>query len=156
DELHVPPVLGVTLAVEPIHTLVAPPKVGEGFTVKLIVLVQPVEVLVNVKVTVPALTPVTTPPLVMVATPVLDELHVPPVLGVTLAVEPIHTLVAPPKVGEGFTVKLIVLVQPVEVLVNVKVTVPALTPVTTPPLVIAAPLVSDELHVPPVLGVTLA
>ena len=73
--------------------------VGKAFTVNDLVLEQPVAVSVNVKVTIPALTPVTTPALVTVAMDVPLLHQVPPVAGVTLAVEPTHTLVAPPKVG---------------------------------------------------------
>lgn len=70
-----------------------------AYTVKLIVLLHPVLVCVNVSVTVPADTPVTSPALVIVAIAGLLLVHVPPVLGVTFAVNPIQTEVAPPKVG---------------------------------------------------------
>lgn len=61
---------------------------------------QPSEVLTYVKVTEPAAIPVTTPELVMEAMEGLLDVHVPLEEGVTLAVEPIHTEVAPP--GTGF------------------------------------------------------
>jgi hypothetical protein len=73
--------------------------VGKALTVKLLVEEQPVAVSVKVKVTVPALTPVTTPAFVTVATAVLLLVQVPPVFGVTFAVLPTQTSVAPPKIG---------------------------------------------------------
>jgi hypothetical protein len=76
---------------------------GNAFTVILLVDTQPVLVSVKVKVTVPAATPVTNPTLVIVAIPVLELVHVPPVLGVTFAVLPTHTDVAPPNTGRAFT-----------------------------------------------------
>ena len=75
----------------------------EKVQVNTLVLTQLVVVLVNVSVTEPGATPVTTPALVTVATAVLLLVQVPPVLGVTLAVEPIKTLVAPPKTGKALT-----------------------------------------------------
>jgi hypothetical protein len=73
--------------------------VGLAFTVKLLLDVQPVAVSVKVKVTVPALMPDTTPVFVTVATAVLLLIHVPPVVGVTVAELPTHTASAPPKTG---------------------------------------------------------
>ena len=70
-----------------------------GVTVTLLVEEQPVAVSVKVKVAVPALTPVTTPASVTVATAVLLLIQVPPVFGVTFAVLPVQTSVAPPKIG---------------------------------------------------------
>ena len=104
---QVPPELGVTLAVVPTQVAVAPPKAGSALTVKALVLLQPVAVSVKVSVTGPALSPVTTPALVTVALPVLLLIQVPPDEGVTLAVAPIQTAVAPPKVGSAFTVTVL-------------------------------------------------
>jgi hypothetical protein len=59
----------------------------------------------------------------------LRLVQVPPVFGVKFTVLPTHTSVAPPKVGEAFTLKLLVEEQPVDVSVNVKVTVPAVKPI---------------------------
>jgi len=70
-----------------------------GLTVKGKVLLHPSVVLVYVNVTDPTATPVTNPAFVIVATNVLLLAHVPPVAGVTLAVEPIHTADAPPSAG---------------------------------------------------------
>lgn len=58
----------------------------------------------NVSVTDPALTPVTTPALVTVAMALLLLLQVPPVAGVTLAVLPGQTVVAPPVLPVQFNV----------------------------------------------------
>ena len=60
--------------------------VGLTFTVKGKVLLHPSEVLIYVKVTEPAATPVTTPALVTVAMAVLLLVQVPREFGVTLAV----------------------------------------------------------------------
>jgi hypothetical protein len=95
---QVPPVFGVTFAVDPKQTVVAPANTGSAFTVKLLVLLQPSLLRVKNRVTVPAVTPVTTPAFVMVALAVLPLIHVPPA-GVTFAVAPTHTAVAPPKTG---------------------------------------------------------
>ncbi len=59
---------------------------------KGIELLQPVVVLVKVRVATPAPTAVTTPELVTVAMELLLLDHVPPVDGVTLEVAPAHTL----------------------------------------------------------------
>ena len=60
---------------------------------------HPSAVLVYVNVTEPAATPVTTPALLIVATAVLLLAQVPFVAGVTLAVLPTQTEVAPPMTG---------------------------------------------------------
>jgi len=95
--------LNITLPVGVIHVgcVIVPTvqAVGNGLTVKGKVLLHPSVVLVYVNVTDPAATPVTNPAFVIVATNVLLLAHVPPVAGVTLAVEPIHTADAPPSVG---------------------------------------------------------
>ena len=65
-----------------------------------------VVLLVKVKVTVPAVTPVTTPPFVTVATAALLLAHVPPLVGDKVVVAPIQTLLDPVMltVGIAFTV----------------------------------------------------
>lgn len=153
---QVPPEAGVTLAVWPGQTTEAPPSVGGAMTVKLAVLMHPVVVLVKVRVTVPALKVVTTPAFDTLAMALLLLPHVPPVVGVTLAVWPTQAEVAPPSVGPAVIVVLMVLVQPVLVLVKVKVAVPAATPVTTPPLVTVATELLLLAQVPPVEGVRFA
>lgn len=60
---------------------------------------QPSDVLVYVKVTLPAETPVTTPALDTVATPLLLLVHDPNEFGVTFVVRPVHPDVAPPITG---------------------------------------------------------
>jgi hypothetical protein len=92
-------------------------------TFNVLVAPHPVEVCVNVRVTVPAATPDTKPALVIVAIAVLLLAQVPPVFGVTLAVLPTHTDVAPPNVGEPGTVLMTTLVLGAEVQVFVLVTV---------------------------------
>ena len=70
--------------------------------------VQPVEVWVNVNVTVPAETPVIRPALVMVALEILLLVHVPPVVGDTLVVLPTQTSVGPVTETTGLALTLIV------------------------------------------------
>jgi len=103
----------------PIHAFNVPLIVGSAFTVKLAVMTQPFEFL-YVMVEVPALTPVTTPVLETVATAVLDEVH-----GVVASAvaEPVSVDVCPTQatsvpliVGSALTVKLAVLIQPLEFL----------------------------------------
>lgn len=100
--------LRFTLPVGVVHVgcVIIPTITGGGtvFTVMTLVLEQPVDVSVKVSVTVPALTPVTKPAFVIVARPVLLLVQVPPMAGVTLAVPPTHTIVAPPRTGKALTV----------------------------------------------------
>lgn len=155
---HVPPVMGVTFAVDSSQTLVAPPKTGIGFTVTLpVVFEHPVVLFVNVKLAEPVPIAVTTPELVTVATLVLLLTHVPPVVGDKVVVFPTQIELLPVilTAGNAVTVKLILLLQPDDRLVNVSVVVPAETPVTTPALVIVAMPVLLLVHVPPLKGVTL-
>src|SRR4051812_26935786 len=111
-------------------------------------------VFVKVNVTLPAATPVTTPPLFTEATPELLLTHVPPLDGLNVIVEP--TLKEDDgalTVGNALIVTAdVVLLQVVDVLVNVKVTLPAATPVvTTPAFVTVANDVLLLTHVPPVV-----
>ena len=122
---------------------------------ELVVLLQPVEVCVNVNVTEPGATPVTTPPFVTVAKLLLLLTHVPPVVGDKVIVDPTQTDDAPLTIGKAFTVTgFVVALQPVEVWVNVNVTEPGATPDTTPPFVTVAKLLLLLTHVPPVVGKT--
>ena len=74
--------LGVSVIVLPSQTTVSPPNTGRLFTVTVdVVLEQPVAVSVNVKVTVPAESAVTSPSLVTVAIELLLLVQVPPVNG---------------------------------------------------------------------------
>ena len=78
---------------------------GRAFTVTGdVVLLQPVVLLVNVKVTVPATRPDTTPPLVTVATVGLELAQVPPVVGDSVMVLPAHTADPADTLGTGYTV----------------------------------------------------
>ena len=104
-----------------------------------VVLLHPVAVSVNVNVTLPADTPVTTPPLVIVAIALLLLIHVPPVVGDNVTVLPTQTDAGAVTTGFALTVTdEVVLLQFVDVSVNVNVALPADTPVTTPPLLIVA------------------
>jgi hypothetical protein len=154
---YVAPVLGVTL-MDPLSI----PHVGcvtlplavifdEGFTVKLVLLVQPDDVSVTVTVYVPG-------PTFNGFCPLKPPVHayVPPVLGVTLmdplSIPHVGCVTLPPAVifDEGFTVKLVLFVQPDDVSVTVTVYVPGPTFNGFCPL---KPPV--HAYVPPVLGVTL-
>jgi len=157
---QVPPVVGETVVVAPTQILAAPVilTTGNGFTVTVGVVAdtQPVTELVNVKLTVPADTPVTTPALVTVAIPALLLVQVPPVVGDKLVVAPTQILVPPVMltIGKGFTVtgNVAADTQPVAVFVKVKVAVPPETPVTTPPLVTEATPGALLTQVPPLAG----
>ncbi len=156
---HVPPLLGLRFSVPPIHKLAdGVLTTGNAFTVTLVVvLLQLVAASVKVNVTLPALTPVTTPVAGTTdATPGLLLTHVPPLLGLRFSVPPIHKLAdGALTTGNAFTVTLVVvLLQLVAASVKVNVTLPALTPVTTPVAgTTDATLVGSLLtHVPPLLG----
>src|SRR5678816_4171812 len=127
---------------------------GSAFTVTAaVVLLQFVVASVNVKVTLPAATPLTVLPLTVAFEGSLLT-HVPPVAGVNVIVLPIHTEVAEVlTTGSAFTVTAaVVLLQFVVASVNVKVTLPAATPLTVLPLTVAFEG-SLLTHVPPVAGV---
>ena len=118
--------------------------------------VHPLEVCVNVNVTLPEAIPVTTPVLVTVAMVELEEDHVPPVEGDKVVVLPAQMVVGPvtDTTGLPFTVTgpEALETQPVVELVNVNVAVPEVTPVTIPLLVMVAMPGALETHVPPVVG----
>jgi hypothetical protein len=108
---------------------------GEGFTVTIAVLLQPVAFNTKVIVAVPAATPVTTPLLVPIAAMVaLLELQVPaPDALVNVVVSKGQTDKVPPMAaGNPLTDTVVTAVQPVDVSVNVIFEVPAPTPITTP------------------------
>jgi hypothetical protein len=116
--VHVPPATASSrFTVSLSHTALPPvivPAAGNGFTVNGVVALQPVD---NVYVifTLPADTPVTTPePEPTVAIAVLLLLHVPPPPSLSVVVAPTHTFVVPDmEDGNGFTVSLLVVLQPV-------------------------------------------
>lgn len=160
---QVPPVVGDKVVVKTTHTLVFPVilTTGIAFTVTAAVgaEIQPVAVLVKVKVAVPAATPVTTPLLETVATAGLLLVQVPPDEGDKPVVTPTQMLLGPliPTVGKALTViaEVGADTHPVLVLVKVKVAVPADTPETTPALVTVAIAGSLLAQVPPVVGDTV-
>ena len=140
----------------------APGCAASGFTVinALTLLEQPLPlVTVYEIVVVPAETPVTTPVFEMVATAGAELLQTPAaVASVRAVVFPTQTLFVPPiaagAAGSALTVKTLVaeFPQPV-VMVYFTVTVPAVTPVTTPPVVMLAvpvPAIIDQ--VPPAVA----
>jgi uncharacterized protein (DUF362 family) len=157
-------VVGLTVVVPPIHNDVLAPVifvVGRALTVTVLVASdgQSVVLLVNVNVTVPPLTPVTTPPLVTVATAVLLLVHVPPVVGLSVVVDPSHMVLAPVILTIGFTLTVngavATEVHPLLVKVYVNVAVPAETAVIKPALVIVATAVLLLVHEPKVVGLTV-
>jgi hypothetical protein len=118
------------------------------------VLEQPVVVLVKVNCTVPGTFPVTSPAEVTVAMvlSLLDQ--VPPVAGVILIVPYTQKHDSADKVGFATMVTVgVVVLQVVVLSTQVNVTLPAATPVITPPLVTVAILVLLLVHVTPVVGV---
>ena len=118
--------------------------------------VHPVVEFVNVKVTFPNPTPVTTPALVTVAMPVLLLVQVPPVVGDKVVLAPTHMVLGPVilTVGFGFTVITLLgnELQLVAALVKVKVTAPLANPVTIPKLLMFAILELLLVQVPPMVG----
>jgi len=161
---QVPPVDGDKVVVAPAQIVLIPIILTTGNALIVTAAVgaetQPVVELVNVKVAVPTATPVTTPVSAStVATAGLLLTQVPPVFGDKVVVEPTHILFEPLMLttGVGFTVTNGVEadMQPVEVAVKLKVTDPALTPVTTPASVMVATDGSLLDHVPPETGETL-
>lgn len=152
--------MGVKVVVEASQIVLDPVMLTVGFETMVTALVgletHEVEVCVNVNVTEPALTPVTTPAFVTVAMAGLLLTHVPPVVGESVVVDPSQIEFEPVilTVGLGFTVTTFVLfeVHPVEVWVKLKVAVPPPTPVTTPALFTVATEGLLLTHVPPVVG----
>jgi len=152
---QVPPVVGVKVTLPLIQTAVLETvTTGKGFTVTDEVVALQELVLVKVKLTEPWSTMVTTPPAVTVATDGLVLTQVPPEVGVNVNVPSTQTAALETvTTGNGFTVTDEVVALQELVLVNVKLTEPELTRVTTPPAVTVA---TDGLvltHVPPVVGV---
>ena len=139
------------------HTAVGPPMAaGNGLTVTDVETWQPVAVLVKVTGCVPADTPLNTPLLLPTVTypGTAEALHVPGVLAsASVEVEPAHNVVVPVIAdGSALTMMDDVVKQPVAVLVNVIVAVPAAPPVSTPLVgtMVAVPA-GAALHVPATL-----
>lgn len=149
--VHTPPgTLLPNVDVSPIHTfrlpVIAP---GLGLTVTTVVRLQP-EGKEYVMIDVPAISPFTIPVVEpMVATAVLLLVQFPPdTVLPSDVVSPIHTLVAPViAVGVGCTVTTLVTKQlgPVAYVITA---VPAATPVTVPPTIVAVP-VQQLVQTPP-------
>ena len=107
----------------------------------------------KVNVTLPAATPVTNPASVTVALVGSLLVQAPPVVGDKVIVLPTQTDDPALTAGSALTVSdEVVLLQPVEVWVKVKVTLPVATPVTRPALVTVAFVASLLVQVPPVVG----
>ena len=100
---HVPPLEGERLVFPPIHISSTPTKeiVGFGLTINsdAIDAEHPVELFVNVKVTVPSEIAVTTPLLSTVATALLLLCQIPPVDGLTVVAFPIQIEDEPKKIA---------------------------------------------------------
>lgn len=161
-DCHVPPELGSNVVVVSTQIVSGPVRVVVGLAVTVTLSVSevhPVEVSVNTNRPIPAEIPVTKPALVTVAIVGFTAVHVPPVVGDSVVVDPIHTAAVPVivTVGLGLTVTgPVVLVQPVAVFVKVKVAVPVDIAVTTP--VVAFTVATAGLllcQVPPVFGVSV-
>ena len=107
----------VSCVVDPAQTESVPVIVGSALTVSdEVVLLQPVEVWVKVKVTLPVATPVTRPALVTVAFVASLLVQVPPVVGDNVIVLPTQTDDPALTAGSALTVTdEVVLLQPVEV-----------------------------------------
>ena len=154
---HVPPEDGVRVVVAPTHIVEAFAKtVGRGLTfIFPVVLLQPVDESVKVKLVVPWATPVTTPLLATVATAGLLLTHVPPVIGdrvVVPATQIVAGLAVTIGLGNTTTGPTEPDVHPVLVSVQTNVALPAVRPVTRPELLMAATVPLLDAHVPPVLG----
>ena len=137
-------------------------RLGRGLTVTVPVAfdIHPVDVLVKLNVAVPAVMPVTKPLLVTVAIAELELDQVPPVVGDNVVVLPVQTWLAPvmETVGLALTVTAedVLETQPVAELVNLKVAVPAATPVISPTLEMVATDEFELVQVPPLAGVIVA
>ena len=155
-ELHVPPLTASLSVVVPVgHTVNVPvmvPALGNGFTVTVLVTVQPPVSAYEI-VAVPADTPVTIPVVPTVARSGLLELHVPPV-GVLLYVTvlPMHITLSVLVIADGawLTVTVILLTQAkpdTKVIVSMPGSMPVAMPEEEPMVAISVLLL---LHLPPV------
>ena len=152
--------VGDNVVVAPTHIVLVPVMLPAGVVFTVMAGVgaeaQPVLVLVNVKVAVPAVTAVTTPAFVTVATAGLLLTQVPPLEGDKPVMPPILRFVAPMMltIGVASTVTGAVAAetQPVAELVKINVAVPAEMPVTTPTLLTVATAGFVLTQVPPATG----
>src|SRR6185369_17039940 len=93
------------------------------------------------------------PVFVTVAIPLSLLVHVPPVVGDSVAVAPTQIAAGAVTTGKSFTVTaVVVLPQLVVPSVKVNVTLPAATPVMTPSVVTVAIPLSLLVQVPPMIG----
>jgi len=105
--VHVPPVVGDSVAVAPTQIAAGAVTTGKSFTVTaVVVLPQLVVPSVKVNVTLPAATPVMTPASVTVAIPLSLLVQVPPMIGDKVAVLPTQRNAGADTVGRGFTVMM--------------------------------------------------
>src|SRR5437762_12843928 len=155
---HVPPLVGDSVAVFPTHTDAGSVTVGIALTVTdEVVLLHPVVPSVNVNVTLHAALPISTPALVTVAIAISLLVHVPPLVGDSVAVLPTHTDAGAVTFGFALTVTdEVVLLPLLDALLILNVTLPADTPVITPALVTVAMAVLLLVHVPPLVGDSVA
>jgi hypothetical protein len=156
---HVPPLVGLNVIVNPMHKL-EDGALTVGFALIVtaeVVFWQPVAVLVNLNVVLPAASPVTRPAFVTDATVGLLLAQVPPLVGLSVIVNPTHKLEDDVlTVGFALTVTaVVVLLQVVVASVNVKVTLPVAMPVTTPAFVTDATAGLLLAHVPPLVGLNV-
>jgi hypothetical protein len=151
---QVPPVVGESVIELPTQTDAPAETTGAALIVTdEVVLLHPEAVSLNVNVTLPAATPVTSPALFTVALVGSLLVHVPPEVGDKVMLLPIHTEEAAETTGAAFIVtEEVVLLHVVAVDVNVNVTLPEATPVTRPAFVTVAFVISLLVHVPPVVG----
>jgi hypothetical protein len=157
--VQVPPLAGISWVVWPGQIVAGPTILIIGFE-RTVTLppgseVHPDPCSVNVKDAFPAAIALTSPVPETVATEVLEDVHVPPVEGVSWAALPTQTvLFVMLIVGLEYTVNagLGRDTQPVVVFVKIKFAVPGAKPVTIPELVTEAIAGLDEVHVPPVAG----
>lgn len=154
---HVPPELGKAVIVALTHN------VGDGtLTLRsaltatvVVVLLQPLDVCVKVKVTFPTDIPVIKPLLSMVATPGALLTHVPPAAGLAVIVVPVFSEEEGVLTVEACTVTVDVVLLHPPARVKVKVTSPADIPEINPLLSIVAIPGALLTHVPPVPGLAV-
>jgi hypothetical protein len=156
--VQVPPVVGLKVIVPPIQTDAGAETIGAEFIVTIeVVLLQPVAEEVKVNVALPEATPVTTPKLLIVAFVISLLVQVPPVIGDKVMLLPTQTDAPAETIGNAFIITSEVeLLQPVATSVKVNITEPAAIPEMTPALVAVAFVGSLLVHVPPVVGESVA
>lgn len=137
-EVHMPPlVASISAVIAPAHKGIVPATLGaegNGFTVTIAVLLQPVAGIAYVITDVPGVNPITTPVVLVVAIVALPLLHTPPVLrSYRPIVAPAHSENVPTMAeGNGFVVTIVLILQPVAEAIYVITEVPGDAPVTVP------------------------